>query len=108
MRDERAHPFGKGTVLTFDCGRRIFAAEILLERLVAIAELHRTETLLRARDQETAERRIDDRERNRRALRAAAILRRSHPSSRRRLLVHAAARSITGVVHSAGERLPGP
>src|SRR5436309_10352409 len=48
MRDERAYPFGKSAALAFDRRRRIFMAEILLELLVPVAELHGTESFLRA------------------------------------------------------------
>src|SRR5262249_15380361 len=99
MRDQRAYPLRERSSFTLDGCRRILGTQILLELLVSIAKLDGTQSLVSARDKQPPERRVNDRERNRGARGAAAILRWRDAASGRTLFVYPAARSIAGIVN---------
>lgn len=64
MRDERADPLRKRAALALDGCIGVLGPQILLELFVPVAELHGAQPLVRPRDKQTPEGRIDDCEGN--------------------------------------------
>src|SRR5689334_4686049 len=82
---------------------RVLAMEIRFEHAIPIAEFDRTDTLRGTRDQQTSERRINDRIRHDRPLTSRAVGRGCHPSPCGLTLINTADRSVSCVVDRSRE-----
>ena len=108
---ERAHPRIERRGLRLRHRRvrrfRILVDELLLERLLAVAELDEADAAIGCADHQHAERRFRAGVRDRKAAAAVAVLQRRHAEARVDALVDAARRAEAGIVDRIGDAAAG-